>query len=143
MKEDEKKRIYQQMTLLLDEIHRLTTLYDSWKERLLDGPMARNVNKRSTPRSIYSVEVENQHYFENKRVQRRNYDYQKIALWIASILKESGRPLSTKEIYQRLAESDCTLTYANLSSNILRKLHEDSKINVEKVTRGYWQYRFP
>lgn len=68
--------------------------------------------------------------------------YQDIGLKIASYLKETGAPISTKKIYEILIDKySYSLSYENLVSNILPKINQDTAINVEKVYRGYWQYR--
>ncbi|MFD1899191.1 hypothetical protein GQR36_01910 [Enterococcus termitis] len=68
--------------------------------------------------------------------------YSIISLKIASLLKDAGRPLSNKEIYELIMSKDqLSLTYKNLTMNILPRMNKDSVVNVEKAYRGFWQYR--
>jgi hypothetical protein len=75
-------------------------------------------------------------------IPKRVVSYQQISLTIASILKDSQRPLRNQEIYSILKEKgDNQISIQNLTSNILPKLNKDKKIPVERAYRGYWQYR--
>lgn len=141
MTNPEKELIYQQMTLILNEIHHLMESYESWKDRLFRLDQIQTPQKASNSKSLFSEEIENQKYLQTKKSDRRGYGYQTLALDIASLLKDCGRPLSTKEIHERLTEKGYVLNLSNLTSNILRKINDDSRINVERAYRGYWQYR--
>lgn len=104
MKDREKELIYQQMTQLLKEIHRLMEAYDSWKDQLFNLDEGEKLNKpKETPNSFNS-KIENKKYLSGKKTKRNGYDYQTLALDIASFLKESGRPLSTSEIHGKLID---------------------------------------
>jgi hypothetical protein len=141
MKDREKELIYQQMTQLLNEIHRLMEVYDSWKDQLLNLDEGEKLDKpKELPNNLNS-EIENQKYLSGKKTKRSGYDSQTLALDIASFLKDSGRPLSTSEIHGKLVDKGYVLTRSNLTGNILSKINYDSRINVERVCRGYWQYR--
>lgn len=69
-------------------------------------------------------------------------DYSTIALRVAGFLKEGGRPYSTKELYEQLFPEGVPISYANFSHNILQKMHSDTRVNVERAWRGFWQYRW-
>lgn len=140
MDEQEKNQIYQQMNMILNEIQQLMTFYESWKVKLFGTQIDRKSSDFFETKSLYGREVENQKYLSSKGTNSTRYDYQCIALKITSLLKESGRSLSTKEIYQELYKEGYVLKHSNLSNNILRKMNLDAKINVERAYRGYWQY---
>lgn len=144
MKQSEKDQIYHQMTMVLTEIQRLLNIYEGLKvhvfeESNVEVPIE-SVNT-SKENKLFAKEIENQKYFSDRKIGRSGYDYQIIALTIASLLKESGRPLSAKEIHEVLSKKGYVLTRSNLTNNILRKINLDKRINVEKACRGYWQYR--
>lgn len=145
MKQQEKDQLYQQMNQILAEVQRLMAFYESLKDYLISekatGTTEKFTKKTEQP-SIYQIEVENQQYLSEQKRSRPGYDYRTLALTIASLLKEQGRPLSTKKIHEALPEKGYMLTRANLSSNVLRRIQMDSKIHVERVYRGYWQYHF-
>jgi hypothetical protein len=144
---DEKSAIYEQMTLLIEERRKLTQSYFDLKERLekLDSqPMeikSSLIIQDNTKK--LSSEIEYQKYMaERGQMKNRSISYSDISLKIASILKEAGRPLSGKEIFTLLNEKQTSnLSYENLTHNILRRMNDDSKVNVERAYRGYWQYR--
>lgn len=68
--------------------------------------------------------------------------YSIISLKIASLLKEAGRPISNKELYELITKDQrFVFTYKNLTMNVLPKMANDKSVNVEKAYRGFWQYR--
>lgn len=145
----EKKYIYQQMHLIIEERRELTKLYFKLKERLylLDKSInckeseKGNTLKVKREESILNKESNYQQYIHSKK-SSNSIPYQKIALTISSILKGSGRPLSNKEIHTILTnENQIQIGYKNLTMNILPKMNNDSKVNIERAYRGYWQYR--
>lgn len=145
----EKKYIYQQMHLIIEERRELTKLYFKLKERLylLDKSInckeseKGNTLKVKREESILNKESNYQQYILSKK-SSNSIPYQKIALTISSILKGSGRPLSNKEIHTILTnENQIQIGYKNLTMNILPKMNNDSKVNIERAYRGYWQYR--
>lgn len=134
------------MKLLIEERRELSKCYFDLKEKLANLEKT-NSNFVSTPENVrettLSKDVENQKYIlSKKRYKQSSIPYQDIAIKIASILKEAGQPVSTKEIYDVLKDNyNYSLSYNNLVSNILPRINGDSTINVEKSCRGYWQYR--
>ena len=142
---DEKELIYQQMNLLMEERRELTKLYNALKDRLSNLDIKQDVDY-SVKKNISKIpksEIENQKYLLAKKEGiKQNQSYQKISLTIASILKEASVPLSNKEIYRILTKEQLlTISYPNLTNNILPRIKEDSSIHVERAYRGYWQYR--
>ena len=142
---DEKELIYRQMDLLMKERSEITKTYNELKDRLskLDIELGINYSLKRNSSKIPKSEIENQKYLLAKKEGiKRNQSYQKISLTIASILKEAGVPLANKEIYRILTEEhQLTISYPNLTNNILPRIKEDSSIHVERAYRGYWQYR--
>lgn len=143
MNDQEKENIYKQMSGVLEQIQILMKAYDDWQNYLLgheneviaDGKKSVNANK-------FAQEVESQKYFSKKGTRSADNSYQTVALKISSILKENDVPLSTRKIHELLLEEGISsISYSNLSKNILRRAHNDPKINVERAYRGYWQYR--
>lgn len=144
MKQSEKEHLYHQMTMVLAEVQRLLKIYEELKDHAFeesndDG----RVESVGIPKEnkIFAEEIENQKYLSDRKKSRSGYDFQTLALTIASILKESGRPLASKEIHETLTKKGYVLTRSNLTNNILRKINLDKRINVERAYRGYWQYR--
>lgn len=145
----EKKYIYQQMHLIIEERRELTKLYMQFKERLslFDESVSSKKIERTSISNMsredkkLNKESNYQQYMISKK-SSNNIPYQKIALTISSILKGSGRPLSNKEIYNILIdEKQIQIGYKNLTMNILPKMNKDSNMNIERAYRGYWQYR--
>lgn len=145
----EKKYIYQQMHLIIEERRELTKLYFQLKERLslLDKSVKckemekGNTQKIKKEENLLNKESSYQQYIFSRK-SSNSIPYQKIALTISSILKGSGRPLSNKEIHNILTnEKQIQIGYKNLTMNILPKMNNDSTINIERAYRGYWQYR--
>lgn len=145
---DEKHYLYEQMSLIMKERRELTKLYVELKERLeqldvkpldqeLDQPNKNLINRKE--------EIEYQKYMLAKNDTKKNIsDPKTLGFTVASILKETGRPLSSKELFEKLIKKPVGyLTYSNFTNNILPKLNKDSSIHVERACRGYWQYRFP
>ncbi|EQA3584203.1 hypothetical protein ACX1Q8_002094 [Enterococcus faecalis] len=146
-----KKHVYEQMKLIIAERRELTKQYYELKERLdiLDNS---KIEGESIQNNLVEIETnktklkkESDYYIymlSKKTSQSKNVPYQVIGLTISSILKGAGRPLSNKEIYTILSESnEIYVSYNNLTMNILPKMGKDSKMNVERAHRGYWQYR--
>ncbi|MDT1956985.1 hypothetical protein MX629_00935 [Carnobacterium divergens] len=147
----EKKYVYEQMKLIVEERRELTKQYHDLKERLIlldhSNFKIESVKlddfKGKEKKDDFKKESEYQRYILSKNSHRSKIiSYQTIGLTISSLLKEAGRPLSNKEIYTLLNETnEIEVNYKNLTMNILPKMNKDSKMNVERAYRGYWQYR--
>lgn len=145
---DEKKYIFEQMKLIVEERRKLTEIYYEWKTRLqqlnneYEKKNETNHNKIEQPLMDVSRESTYQQYMLNKKNTKQNISYQEVSLTIASILKEAGKPLSNKEIFKRLiAQKGEIVSKKNLTCNILPRINKDSRIAVERAYHGYWQYR--
>ncbi|EGO6122941.1 hypothetical protein G9L37_002954, partial [Enterococcus faecalis] len=99
---------------------------------------------RASPSSAYGIskkDIEHQKYVLSSKT-KHSIPYDTISRKISSILKESGTPLNTKQIYYVLTKDSLfAITYKNLSNNILPRAIRDNSMNVERACRGYYQYR--
>ena len=146
---DEKCRVYEQLKLLIEERRELSKQYYSLKEYLIhleNNQNTINSNKRTyceTESMNLVNEKELQDYFtQRKATDSHHRSYKDYGFIIASILKESGKPLSAKQIYNEWTESyEIFPDYRNFVNNILPKINRDESIPVERAMRGYWQYR--
>lgn len=142
MDEHEKELIYQQMNQILKNINELMDNYNFWKKKINNMKLENETKKlHKNKESHFRKEIEYQKFIQRKRQSKYGCDYQTIALDIASVLKGSDIPLSTKQVHQELLIKGYMISYSNLSNNILQRIQSDSKINVERACRGYWQYR--
>lgn len=144
MKQSEKEQLYQQMTMVLVEVQRLLKIYEELKDHAFEeSKFKEQIESVNIPKEnkFFAKEIEHQKYLSDRKIGKSGYDYQIIALTIASLLKESGRPLTSKEVHEALSKKGYVLTRSNLTNNILRKINLDKRINVERACRGYWQYR--
>ncbi|EFQ11956.1 hypothetical protein HMPREF9504_02563 [Enterococcus faecalis TX0102] len=145
----EKEIIYTLMQNLILERRELNKQYYSLKERLdtlnnqnIEDSKSKVVSssKKETHQNYLKREIEYQKYKlslgKNKTLPR-----DKISTTICSILKESGVPLNTKQIYHTLINDfQIYLTYQNLAHNILPKATKEKNLNIERAYRGYYQY---
>ncbi|HCJ4447718.1 TPA: hypothetical protein NR419_002497 [Listeria innocua] len=145
----EKEIIYKLMQELILERRELTKQYYFLKERLdiLDNQKIEHSkdkvvlsSKKEKQQNVLKREIEYQKYKlslgRNKTLLR-----DKISTTICSILKESGVPLNTKQIYHTLINDfQISLTYQNLAHNILPKAAKEKNLNIERAYRGYYQY---
>lgn len=148
--EEEKDAIYTQMRMILEERRNLSKDYYELKSRLftldsMESHENSNKNKDFARKSSATISKEAQHQLyisERTNKNKQSIAYSTISLTIASILKGTGRPLSNKEIFKILTnDHGLSISYENLTHNILPRINIDSSINVERAYRGYWQYR--
>ncbi|MGX7417866.1 hypothetical protein ACWOFR_03570 [Carnobacterium gallinarum] len=79
--------------------------------------------------------------YPKQKEQANHQIYERISMYIIEILKKEGIPLHSKKIFGILEnEYQIVTSYTNLTNNILPKLNKHS-MQVEKVYRGYWQYK--
>lgn len=142
MKENIPLRFFNQIDRTLYELDQLIQLLNMMKQS--NKEIRKEKTSSSLEKNFLKIESIYQQYMDQKNESRsviRN-SYQDIAPKISSLLEESEVPLSTKEIYTKLVENTNThLSYGNFSSNILPRIDNDANFNVERVKRGYWQYR--
>ena len=80
--------------------------------------------------------------FNDQKVKPSSIPYDIISKDICYILKTSGIPMNALQIYSVVTKNlHFNLGYKNLVNNILPKMADDINLPVEKVHRGFWQYR--
>ncbi|MGS6421017.1 hypothetical protein [Enterococcus lactis] len=80
--------------------------------------------------------------FNDQKVKPSFIPYDIISKDICYILKTSGIPMNALQIYSVVTKNlHFNLGYKNLVNNILPKMADDINLPVEKVHRGFWQYR--
>ncbi|MDN6731290.1 MAG: helix-turn-helix domain-containing protein, partial [Atopostipes suicloacalis] len=142
MKENISLRFFNQIDRTLYELDQLIQLLNMMKRNSKD--IQNEETSHSLEKNFLKIESIYQQYMDQKykTIRSNKNSYQDLAPKISSLLKESDVPLSTKEIYTQLMENNSlSLSYGNFCSNILARMNKDSTFNVEKVKRGYWQYR--
>ncbi|EHR4852286.1 hypothetical protein KUB85_002648 [Enterococcus faecalis] len=132
----EKKYLYEQMQSIMEERRVLSKAYTELLGRM------RKLEKQSRSPKLLE-ETEYQKYMMSKKGKMSGrVPYSIISLKIASLLKEAGRPISNKELYELITKDQrFVFTYKNLTMNVLPKMANDKSVNVEKAYRGFWQYR--
>ncbi|HCR3094143.1 MULTISPECIES: hypothetical protein [Enterococcus] len=132
----EKKYLYEQMQSIMEERRVLSKAYTELLGRM------RKLEKQSRSPKLLE-ETEYQKYMISKKGKMSGrVPYSIISLKIASLLKEAGRPISNKELYELITKDQrFVFTYKNLTMNVLPKMANDKSVNVEKAYRGFWQYR--
>lgn len=107
---------------IMDEIVALSKEYVLLKNQRFE------YDKKVSQERVYEEYVRENDYQKYKN----NYDI--ISLYIASFLKEKGIPTRSKTIYEYLVkEKLISISYSNLQSNYLKRMHDDTHVNVERV----------
>ncbi|MDB1688220.1 hypothetical protein [Enterococcus casseliflavus] len=103
----------------------------------------RNLNlQQKKLKTELMIKVTNNNYTQHKELIKCKNSYDIISLNVASFLKEQRIPIKAKEIHRFLTEEkNHTISYKNLQNNYLPRMNRDSKVNVERAYRGFWQYR--
>lgn len=124
------KEIETRIIKIMDEIVTLSKEYVLLKNKKFE------YDKKVSQERVYEEYIRENDYQKFKN----NYDI--ISLYIASFLKEKGIPTRSKTIYEYLVkEKQVSISYSNLQSNYLKRIHDDNHVNVERAYRGYYQYR--
>lgn len=141
---DEKNMLYLLMAKIIEERKTLNEQYDYHRKRLeeIKEIERRAESPSSTDRLIPLTEIAIEQEKTLGKRKSATLPFDIISKKIAYVLKKSGQPLSTKQLYKLLTEEfEITLNYANLSNNILPRMNKDTSVSVEKAYRGFWQYR--
>ena len=149
---EEKRLIYELMKQVMEERRELSKNYYELKNHLnlLDEQKSRPLSKMKILRHNLKEIPENQPLEKRKlyegsiitKRQRDNYPFERVAGYVIEVLREEGIPLNAKQIHGRLENDfEIYIGYANLKNNILRKMIDLDKFSIEKVTRGFYQYR--
>ncbi len=118
------------MLEIMDEIAVLSTEYLKLKQEINDN------------RQFFSRERILEEYFFEGDISKHTNTYDVISLFVASFLKEKGIPTRAKEIFNYLIlQKKLSISYENFQNNYLVKMAKDNKVNVERASRGYYQYK--
>ncbi|MEI5989028.1 hypothetical protein A5881_000515 [Enterococcus termitis] len=141
----EEKRIL--MKLIVELIHEkksITNLYEAIEKRLNRINEIENIISKgqSCTKTIISKKEIDYAKFNDQKIKPSSIPYDIISKDICYILKSSGIPMNGTQIYSELTKNlHFNLSYKNLVNNILPKMINDNNLPVEKVYRGFWQYR--
>lgn len=114
----------------MDEISLLSREYIELKQE---------INESS---QFFSKERIIQEYSIEANTSKYKNTYDVTSLYVVAFLKEKGIPSKTKEIFNYLIDQKkLSISYENFQVNYLIRMMKDSKINVERAYRGYYQYK--
>lgn len=142
---EEKKVLFKLITELINERQSITLLYEAIEDRLnrikeIETDVYEGkVIKETT--IIPKSEIDRAQFYDQKR-KTASIPYDIISKDICYILKNSGKPMNGSQIYSTITKTlHFNLGYKNLINNILPKIVEDKNLPVEKLYRGFWQYK--
>lgn len=142
---EEKKMLLQLITELINERKAITCLYEAVENRLnrIKEIEAAIYEGQSTNEItiIPKSEIDRTRFYGQKR-KTASIPYDIISKDICYVLKNSGKPMNATQIHSTItATLHFNLDYKNLVNNILPKIVKDKNLAVEKICRGFWQYR--
>ncbi|EAC2412718.1 hypothetical protein AF435_14680 [Listeria monocytogenes] len=140
---DEKTKVYELMSNILNEKKELTRQYDWLQERLNEiEEILKSSYTKTDEEKKKAVEIESQKYFESKKslLNKSTLDYAKVSRQIAHILKNSDVPLNIQTIHRGLQKLGVEVSRVNLSNNILRRMISEKSSKVTRAARGFYQY---
>lgn len=142
---EEKRVLMQLIGELIHERKTITNLYEAIQNRLSriqeieESILDENV---CTDTTIIPRKDIDELKFKDNKLKPSFIPYDIISKDICYILKTSGVPMNGSQIHSKLTKNlHFNLDYKNLVSNILPKMVNDSHLPIEKVHRGFWQYR--
>mgnify|MGYP004717614989 CR=1 FL=1 len=148
--QEEKKLIYDLLQNLIDERRELNRQYDKLEKHLeaLNGVEQSFLTTSITNGKLNSVfereKIREQDYSFNKNKTQHHVSFDRVSKSILSILKQSPIPLSNKQLLESLnTEYELSISYKNLTCNILPKMLKERSLPIERAYRGYWQYHLP
>lgn len=142
---EEKKILLKLITELINERQAITQLYEAVEDRLhrikeIETNICEGTAIKETT-IIPKSEIDNAKFYDQKR-KTSSIPYDIISKDICYILKNSGKPMNGSQIFSTITKTmHFNLDYKNLVNNILPKIVEDKNLPIEKVCRGFWQYR--
>ncbi|EGO2739276.1 TPA: hypothetical protein NGF98_000860 [Enterococcus faecalis] len=144
--DEEKKIIYALMREIVEERRELSKQYYDLKVKLDTLSMTSKINKFKEHESTKNEFLDKQENKFKKKIsyskKRKYYPFERIAGYVVEILKSSEYPIRSKELFDQLInEYDVHILYNNFSNNILPRIMDSNNFSVEKVGRGYWQYK--
>lgn len=141
---NEKLIIYQLMRELVKERRELSKQYYDLKtqlDQLEKEDLVTGCNRNQSLKKIEKERIAQEDYYFSKNRTAHHNSFDRISKNIVSILKQSGVPLSNKQIFEKLtSEYEISISLRNLTCNILPKMKNKRTLPIEKACRGYWQY---
>lgn len=142
---EEKRELLKLIVELISERKAITQLYEAIENRLKRIEEIENVisEGQSTTKTtlIPKEEIDRVKFYDHK-IKPSSIPYDIISKDICYILKTSGRPMNASQIHSTITKNlHFNLDYKNLVNNILPKMVKDNNLPIEKVYRGFWQYR--
>ncbi|HBI7177926.1 TPA: hypothetical protein K8F70_002647 [Listeria monocytogenes] len=127
----EKKIINQLYETIEKQLHRIEEIENTISEGHF------NTNATITP----NTEIDRMKFNDHK-MKSSSIPYDIISKDICYILKNSGIPMNGSQIHSPLTKNlYYSLGYKNLVNNILPKMVSDNNLSIEKIYKGFWQYR--
>ena len=142
---EEKRTLMKLLVELMHERKAVASLYEAVEKRLNRIEEIENTisegHALSQTTIIPKKEIDYAK-FNDQKVKPSSIPYDIISKDICYILKTSGIPMNALQIYSVVTKNlHFNLGYKNLVNNILPKMADDINLPVEKVHRGFWQYR--
>ena len=142
---EEKRALMKLLIELTQERNTISSLYEAIEKRLnriaeIEDAISEG-QLRAKPTIIPQEEIDRAK-FNDQKIKPSSIPYDIISKDICYILKTSGIPMNGSQIHSTITKSlHFNLDYKNLVNNILPKMVKDNKSPIEKVHRGFWQYR--
>lgn len=142
---EEKRALMKLIVELIHERKAITSLYEAIEKRLNQIEIIENTISEGpsfTKATIIPKKEIDYAKFNDQKVKPASIPYDIISKDICYVLKTSGIPMNASQIYSVVTKNlHFNLGYKNLVNNILPKMVDDNNLPVEKVHRGFWQYR--
>ncbi|EAA0025522.1 hypothetical protein EFX44_15190 [Listeria monocytogenes] len=143
---EEKRALMKLMVELIHERKTINSLYEAIEKRLNRIKEIENTISEEQPhngKSIIPKKEIDRTKFNDHKIKPSFIPYDIISKDICYILKTSGIPMNGTQIYSVVTKNlHFNLGYKNLVNNILPKMVNDNNLPVEKVHKGFWQYRY-
>lgn len=137
MKRNDQVLLAEELSELIPKLVSLISEYDLCKMHLIEHLLVKREPTEKVSK-ISKPDIEHQKYLEQVKNSQTSVAFDIIARKISALLKNSPVPLSTGQIYEQLVEKEnLPISYSNLSCNILRRMRQEEKYNVERIYRGY------
>lgn len=142
---EEKRALMKLIVELIHERKAITSLYGAIEKRLNQIEEIENTISEGplyTKTTIIPKKEIDYAKFNDQKIKPSSIPYDIISKDICYVLKTSGIPMNASQIYSVVTKNlHFNLGYKNLVNNILPKMVDDNNLPVEKVHRGFWQYR--
>lgn len=142
---EEKRELIKLIIELTNEKKIINQLYETIEKRLnriekIEQSISEGQFNTNT--TIIPKKEIDQLKFNDYKIKPSSIPYDIISKDICYILKNFGIPMNGSQIHSALTKNlYCNLDYKNLVNNILPKMVNDNNVSIEKIHRGFWQYR--